>query len=181
MATLRGALDALDARRGGDEEAHAWVELAMGAAQDLDDLIASQLKPSAPHPVDAGHALRRALDSLHADVERRGAQVEASGLPRVLADELALARIFQNLVGNSLRHSRSKRIQVEARDRGRFVEFSVRDGGPGPSPAAIAAPAGDPEHGLGIARNLAVAMGGALRIERVGDEGVVRFDVPKEA
>ena len=71
--------------------------------------------------------------------------VELLGLPDVvtieIGDELPtiesasppLQQIFLNLIGNAVKHNRSPnpRVEVHARPDGRFVEFSVRDNGPG--------------------------------------------------
>jgi signal transduction histidine kinase len=70
-------------------------------------------------------------------LEERQAQVErdvAPGLPPVLADSGALRRALQNLIENAAKHGgRDPRIEVRARkgERGREVEITVADHGPG--------------------------------------------------
>jgi signal transduction histidine kinase len=47
---------------------------------------------------------------------------------------LALVRIMQEAVSNSVRHGRARSIQVRVRDEGCAVRFSIRDDGKGFDP-----------------------------------------------
>lgn len=63
-----------------------------------------------------------------------GISVEVEGpLPEVIYDEVQLIQVFQNLIGNAIRHMGRKvgRITVAARQTGDAWEFSVRDTGIG--------------------------------------------------
>lgn len=56
----------------------------------------------------------------------------APGLPLVMGDADALGEVVQNLVDNALKYTgASKRIVVEARRDGRFIELAVSDNGLG--------------------------------------------------
>jgi signal transduction histidine kinase len=54
-------------------------------------------------------------------------------LPTIESASLPLQQIFLNLIGNAVKYNRSPnpRVEVHARPAGPFVEFSVRDNGPG--------------------------------------------------
>ena len=59
--------------------------------------------------------------------------VVRSELPRFETARTPLAQVLRNLIENAIKHHhrRTGRIEVEARDRGEFYEFCVRDDGPG--------------------------------------------------
>jgi signal transduction histidine kinase len=63
-----------------------------------------------------------------------GADVEIGPeLPTIESAALPLQQVFMNLVGNAIKYNQSPhpRVEIHARDAGSFVEFSVRDNGPG--------------------------------------------------
>lgn len=62
-----------------------------------------------------------------------GVDVVIGDLPTIESAALPLQQVFINLVGNAVKYNRSARprVEIEARDAGRFVRFSVRDNGPG--------------------------------------------------
>lgn len=55
------------------------------------------------------------------------------GLPLVYAEPVLLGQVFQNLIGNAVKHGdkAATEIRVEFADRGHFWEFRVADNGPG--------------------------------------------------
>jgi signal transduction histidine kinase len=93
--------------------------------------------PVAEAEVDVGAALAAALDDLRPAIERTGAEVRADALPRVRGDEVQLARVFQNLVGNALKFSGDAAPRVEIRARhldGGTLRVDVVDHGLGFDP-----------------------------------------------
>jgi PAS domain S-box-containing protein len=82
-------------------------------------------------------ALRQALKNLRAAIEDSGAQVTHDRLPDVLADEVQLVQLFQNLIGNAIKYQESgiARVHVSAAGNGATKWlFSVRDNGLGIDP-----------------------------------------------
>ena len=79
-------------------------------------------------------ALKRALVNLRGAIEASGAEVTHDALPDVLADEMQLVQLFQNLVGNAIKYQRAEtpRVHISAvrKDAKEWV-FSVRDNGLG--------------------------------------------------
>jgi PAS domain S-box-containing protein len=79
-------------------------------------------------------ALRQALANLHGAIEDSGAQITQGMLPWVLADEMQLVQLFQNLIGNAIKYQRPgvPRIHVSAANNGEKKSiFSVEDNGLG--------------------------------------------------
>ncbi|HPK66680.1 MAG TPA: sensor histidine kinase, partial [Thermoanaerobaculia bacterium] len=87
-----------------------------------------------------------------------------------LADPEHLRLIFDNLLDNAL-EADSERIEVRARRRRNGIELSILDRGPGPGPDPeqlfepyVTSKASGTGLGLPLARSLAVANGGSLRL-----------------
>src|SRR5256885_1476859 len=88
-------------------------------------------------PVDAESSLKRALTNLRAAIQDSGATVTQDKLPTIHCDEVQLAQLFQNLIGNALKFRRpdvAPAVHVGAADQGAEWEFMVRDNGIGIEP-----------------------------------------------
>src|SRR5882762_4002452 len=86
---------------------------------------------------DAGSSLRRALTNLRAAIQDSGATVTQDKLPAIPCDEVQLAQLFQNLIGNALKFRKpdaAPAVHVGAADQGAEWEFTVRDNGIGIEP-----------------------------------------------
>ena len=81
-------------------------------------------------------ALKTALSNLRGAIEESGALVTCDPLPNVLADEMQLVQLFQNLVGNAIKYQSPgiPRIHVAALNGGKQYRFSVQDNGLGIDP-----------------------------------------------
>jgi PAS domain S-box-containing protein len=82
-------------------------------------------------------ALRQAMRNLRGAIEASGAAVTHGPLPVVLADEMQLTQLFQNLVGNAIKYRRAGVPEVHvtaAPNGGRKWMFSVEDNGLGIEP-----------------------------------------------
>ncbi|MGP0089814.1 MAG: sensor histidine kinase [Xanthobacteraceae bacterium] len=124
----------LDARA--DKYIHYAVEGAKRMQQLVNDLLAysrvgTQGKPLRPTP--SGAILDQVLRGLRQAIEEAGADVRHGALPTINADEVQLAQLFQNLVGNALkfRSERTPRVSVAAKREGGEWLFSVEDNGIG--------------------------------------------------
>jgi light-regulated signal transduction histidine kinase (bacteriophytochrome) len=87
--------------------------------------------------VSSEDALQRALINLRGAIEESGALVTHDPLPAVLADEMQLTQLFQNLIGNAIKYQNPgiPRIHVSAiKDSGKKWTFSVQDNGLGIDP-----------------------------------------------
>lgn len=124
-----------------DERADKYIDYAVEGAkrmqQLVDDLltfsrVGSQGRPL--EPVDAAAVTRRVIRSLQATIAETGAGVECGDLPTVLADEIQLEQVLQNLLSNALKfhaEDRAPHVRVDAvPEDGQWV-FSVADNGIG--------------------------------------------------
>ena len=83
--------------------------------------------------VDAGSALKSAIDNLSVAIEESGARIKKGKLPTVRGDRIQLTQLFQNLIGNAIKFKQEgiPEIEISANGDGEFWEFSVKDNGPG--------------------------------------------------
>jgi PAS domain S-box-containing protein len=81
-------------------------------------------------------ALRSALSNLRGAIEESGAEITHDPLPDVLADEMQLIQLFQNLVGNAIKYQNPgiPKIHVGAMNGGKQYRFTVQDNGLGIDP-----------------------------------------------
>lgn len=142
MRAIAVDLDLLEeaARDRLDDEALEHLDQAREAASRCHDLVDAlvthaKLGSNEPSrkPVDAGDALQEALENLAPRIDAEQAIVSSDDLPLVQADRGQLVRIFQNLVGNSVKFhgDDAPRIHVGHRAGDGEHEFSVRDNGVG--------------------------------------------------
>jgi|SRR5579863_4398475 len=87
--------------------------------------------------VDCGEVLSRTLSNLRTAIQQRGAVVTFDSLPTLVADEVMLASVFQELIDNAIRHGDEAipRIHISAAGGGGRWLFSVRDNGVTIAPA----------------------------------------------
>jgi light-regulated signal transduction histidine kinase (bacteriophytochrome) len=123
-----------------DAEADKHIAYAVEGAKRMRRLIKDLLhfsragrsrEPVAP--VDAARAVEAARANLGRLIEETGAVVTVGSLPRVLAWESQLVRVFQNLIENGIKYRREEvpRIEVGADRRGADWVFRVSDNGIG--------------------------------------------------
>lgn len=127
-----------------DDKADEFIGYAVDGAATMQRLILDLLmysrvgtraKPT--QPIEADHALQKALANLRFAIQESGGEVEAEPLPAVLADETQLAQVFQNLVGNSLKFAKpgeAPKVRVACKEQGEFWRFTVSDNGIGIDP-----------------------------------------------
>jgi PAS domain S-box-containing protein len=85
---------------------------------------------------DCGAVLAKALLNLEVAIAESGAIVTSDPLPTVVAQEIMLIQLFQNLISNSIKYRSEEepRIHVSAERAGAGWLFSVRDNGIGIEP-----------------------------------------------
>lgn len=87
--------------------------------------------------VDTATLLDRVLQNLHDSIAAAGAKVELGVLPPVQGDEMQLAQLFQNLLGNAVKFRRpgqNPHIRIDASADAQGVRFAVVDDGIGIEP-----------------------------------------------
>jgi two-component system CheB/CheR fusion protein len=86
--------------------------------------------------IDCGAVLAKTLLNLQAAIAQSSAIITSGPLPTVVAEEVSLMQLFQNLISNSIKYRREEtpRIHVSAeRDAGGWL-FAVQDNGIGIDP-----------------------------------------------
>ncbi len=123
-----------------DDDADEFIGYIVDGALRMQQLIDSILEYSrvSTHgktlePIDLDVVVRRAVASLRASIEERDAEVTIGAMPRVFGDEVQLAQLFQNLIGNALKYNRSARprVAVTASPQGIRWAITVSDNGIG--------------------------------------------------
>jgi signal transduction histidine kinase len=149
------------------------LEAADRLERTIDDLLTLAREPGRTGTV-------LAVEELAAEVEQTWRPLLAAqgrplridvqpGLPRTRAAPAAVRQVLGVLLDNAARHGAGT-VTVTVRDAGEALAFDVADDGPGVDGAATLPrrAQGAPGHGIGLelARNLAVAEGGRLRLTR---------------
>jgi light-regulated signal transduction histidine kinase (bacteriophytochrome) len=126
-----------------DETGLTYINYAVDGALRMKALIQDLLayarvtaNPYKAVPVNAALACGRALLNLQGAVEASGAIITRGGLPIVMANELQLIQLLQNLIGNALkfRGPAPPEVRIEAVNRPQDWLFSVQDNGIGIAP-----------------------------------------------
>ena len=126
-----------------DSDADEFIAFAVDGATRMQRLIQDLLAYSRVGTkgkellnTSSEDALRHALSNLRGAVEESGALVTHDPLPEVLADEMQLIQLFQNLIGNAIKYQigGTPKIHVGALNGGKQYKFSVRDNGLGIDP-----------------------------------------------
>jgi signal transduction histidine kinase len=123
-----------------DEESQAWITHAVEGAERMRSLITDLLSyarvESRGKPlqvVDSNIALKQAKIDLSTILAETNARIDAAELPTVLGDIGQLSRLFQNLIGNSVkfRSNSEPTVQINVNKEGEDWLFSVKDNGIG--------------------------------------------------
>ncbi len=107
--------------------------------QLLRDLLAFSRVATTPEPfteIDLAKAAREAVDVFEVSITDSGCLVEIEAMPVIEADESQILRLFQNLIGNSLKYrgDRNPRIRIYGKRDGAMCEICVEDNGIGFGP-----------------------------------------------
>jgi len=124
-----------------DSDADEFIAFAVDGATRMHRLIQDLLaysrvgsKGKELLATSSEEALHQALLNLRGAIEESGAQVTHGNLPNVLADEMQLIQLFQNLVGNAIKYQAPGVPQVHIAATGNGGKkwiFSVKDNGLG--------------------------------------------------
>jgi light-regulated signal transduction histidine kinase (bacteriophytochrome) len=126
-----------------DKDANEFIDFAVDGAMRMHRLINDLLTYSRVGtrgkelaPTDSEAVFEQSLSNLHVAIEEKGAQVTHEPLPKVMADDVQLGQLFQNLVGNAIKFQGEEQPQVHIsayQSNGEWV-FSVKDNGIGIDP-----------------------------------------------
>jgi PAS domain S-box-containing protein len=126
-----------------DEDADEFIGYAVNGTVHmqtlLNDLLAYSRVGTQGEPfklIDLNSALNRALINLKVGIAQTRAEIAHEGLPVVYADEVQMAQVFQNLLGNAMkfRNSGTPHINVSAEMKDNEWLIRVADNGIGIDP-----------------------------------------------
>ena len=123
------------------EDADQFISYSMEGAQRIEALLKALLayweiadrKQDSLASIDCGAVLSKVLLNLQAAIAESGAIVTSGPLPTVVAEEVMLMQVFQNLISNSIKYrgEEAPRIHVSAERAAEGWLFAVRDNGIG--------------------------------------------------
>jgi len=127
-----------------DADADEFISFTVDGAKRMQSLIQDLLAFSRVGSkgvelvtTSSENALNRAIKNLRGAIVDSGARVTHDPLPSVLADDMQLTQLFQNLLGNAIKYRRADTpgVHVAARQNGakKWI-FSVQDNGLGIEP-----------------------------------------------
>jgi light-regulated signal transduction histidine kinase (bacteriophytochrome) len=180
-----------------DADADEFIAFAVDGASRMHRLIEDLLaysrvgtKGTDLIPTSSEGAARQALTNLRIAIEETGAEVTHDPLPTVMADEVQLIQLFQNLVGNAIKYQNGgvPRVHISASRRGNQRIFSVQDNGLGIDPQYFERIFGMFQRlhqrnefagtgiGLAICKKIVERHGGSIWVEsRLGEGSTFRF------
>lgn len=134
-------------RRLGDklgEDGKEFIGYAVDGAERMQKLINDLLlysrvgtRGKEPAPVALGEVMDAAVQNLKVAIDEAGASVTRDELPTVMADDVQMIQLFQNLIGNAVKFHRDvpPEVHVGARETETGWEIDVTDNGIGMKPA----------------------------------------------
>jgi light-regulated signal transduction histidine kinase (bacteriophytochrome) len=181
----------------GDEQAQEFTSFIISGVERMNGLIQNLLAYSRVgtskrrSAVNLNACLQWALLKLAPAIKESGAAITHDKLPEVQADEMEMAQVFENLIGNALkfRGTNSPKIHVSAEEGSSEWILSVRDNGSGVDPRFLEQVLlpfkrlhgkGVPGSGLGLAicDKVIRSHAGRIRVESDGQQGTsVHFTI----
>ncbi|MGE5429633.1 MAG: MASE3 domain-containing protein [Syntrophomonadaceae bacterium] len=127
-----------------DSRALEYIDFAVDGAHRMQQLIMGLLEYSRVttramehSPVDCNKVLESVLKNLEISIRENRARIISEVLPTIMANEVQLTQLFQNLISNSIKFKRSTEIPEihinSVQKNGQWI-FSVKDNGIGIDP-----------------------------------------------
>lgn len=181
------------------EDAKKYMTLLRNRVKRMEDMISGILEYSRIGRVNVALENVNVADLIAETVDSLGVPKEFlikidDNLPILRTPRLRLSQVFQNLIGNAVKHHHRKdgNIHIGGCDKGEFYEFAVSDDGPGIAPEYHekvfvifqTLQARDNVEGTGIGltlvKKIIEELGGVIAIDsEVGKGTTFRFTWPK--
>jgi signal transduction histidine kinase len=127
-----------------DDETEALLETAVQSAHQMESMVRDLLayckilheEDEQCEVVESSEVLELALQNLATAIAEASGKITHDELPRVRMAKPHLLQVFQNLIGNALKHRAAEppEIHIGVQSRGKYCEFSVVDNGLGIEP-----------------------------------------------
>ena len=184
-----------------DAQADKFIAYAVSGAQRMETLLGNLREywsvnehwKNDSKAVDTDKALNKAIQNLDRVIQESGANISQEKLPAVMAEEIPMTLLFQNLIGNAIKYRRAgapPKIHIGVSKQNGAFQFSVADNGIGIDKQhldTIFAPFkrlhGTEDYpgsglGLAIAKKIVERTGGRIWAESDGQGSVFHFTVP---
>ncbi len=122
-------------------DADKYISYSVAGALRIEALLKAllaywEVSETEPHrltSIDSGAVLAKALLNLQAAIAESGATITSDPLPTVVADEVMLMQLYQNLISNSIKYrgAAAPKIHISAEKDAEGWLFAVRDNGAG--------------------------------------------------
>jgi signal transduction histidine kinase len=123
-----------------DLKADRLIEYSLDGMNRMEALINALLSYATAHT--KSNQLKRirfeeivelATANLQAEIEENHAMITHDRLPTMLADDIEMVRLFQNLISNGIKFRREEppHVHISAAEKGKECVFSIRDNGIG--------------------------------------------------
>lgn len=120
------------------EEEKQLLHFAVDGSKRMDEMITRILNTAKGSqvilkPVDLNKTVAQLKMNLTRLIAEKKAVVEAEELPVLMADDIQMLQVFQNLVTNAIKYNQSEvpQIKITATMKGNMVEIAVADNGVG--------------------------------------------------
>jgi PAS domain S-box-containing protein len=129
-----------------DAKADEFIEFSLDGIKRMRQLIKDLLEYSkvgtkdlSMKPTDFSFAVEKAIFNLKAVIEENKAVVTHDELPTVIADDLQISSLLQNLIGNAIKFHgiEAPRVHISAEKKENEWVFSVKDNGIGIDPKEV--------------------------------------------
>lgn len=114
------------------------LHFAVDGSKRMDEMVTRILNTAKGQvtilkPVDLNKTVAQLKSNLTRLIADKNAEVTSGNLPTVMADDIQMLQVFQNLVTNAIKYNNSAvpQIQISSEDKGNLVEISVADNGVG--------------------------------------------------
>jgi len=124
-----------------DDTGKKYIHFAVDGAKRMRQIILDLLDFSRvgqnyikPKEIDLKGLIQEIQSLYRKEIEEKRGVILLGELPPIIASESPIRQVFQNLISNALKYSRSEtpvRIRIEAIDLNEFWQFSVADNGIG--------------------------------------------------
>jgi signal transduction histidine kinase len=187
IATSAGLLRRSSPEGGAGDPVRRHAALIEASASKMNALIADLLDVASlesgklalsPEPLEPCAISDEVVDVLHALAVEKEIELRCDvpkTLPRIWVDRKRAYQVLSNVVGNAVKYTPGGgSVSLTAAEKGNFVQFAVRDTGPGIQEDHLArifeqywkrGPSGGTGLGLYIARALAEVQGGRIGVE----------------
>ena len=120
------------------EEERQFMHFAVDGSKRMDEMITRILNSAKGNqhvmkPVDLNKIVDQLRINLSKLIAEKNADVTYENLPMIIADDIQMLQIFQNLVTNAIKYNKSKNpaVHITSETKGKFVQITVTDNGVG--------------------------------------------------